>query len=280
MLGVLVFAIIVAMQSRRNERQAAQIYSSSSSSAASSSTNTANVNYDDLKNLVITRFNKVEPTQWGTDTTGVVIKFSANDKSFALTLDACGGPGANGYDSELIDFLRREQIPATLFLGGRWIKANRSTAQELAKEPLFEIENHGTIHRPCSANGKSAYGILGTKNVGEIVDEIELNARTIESITNKKPQYYRAGTAFTNEICPQVAAELGNKVISFALAGDAGATLPAAQIKTAFGKLQPGDIVVIHMNHPDKDTAEGMTQVIPILKSNGWKFVKLNDIKI
>jgi len=67
-------------------------------------------------------------------------------KLIAFTFDACGGRHS-GYNAKLIDYLRRERIPATLFVTGLWIEKNRETFAELAKEPLFEIENHGLLHR-------------------------------------------------------------------------------------------------------------------------------------
>src|SRR5258708_792652 len=95
---------------------------------------------------------------------------SAAGRVIALTFDACGGPGGSGYDQALIDFLRRRQVPATLFLNSRWIDANPAAFHLLAAEPLFEIGNHGTRHRPLSVTGRSAYGIPGTRSAGEAYD--------------------------------------------------------------------------------------------------------------
>jgi peptidoglycan/xylan/chitin deacetylase (PgdA/CDA1 family) len=94
----------------------------------------------------------------------------------ALTFDACGGPGGSGYDRALIDFLRRREIPATLFINSRWIDANPAIFRRLAAEPLFEIANHGTRHRPLSVTGRSAYGIPGTRSAAEVYDEISASS--------------------------------------------------------------------------------------------------------
>jgi peptidoglycan/xylan/chitin deacetylase (PgdA/CDA1 family) len=39
-------------------------------------------------------------------------------------------------------------VPATLFVNARWIEANPRQFRQLAADPLFEIANHGTEHRP------------------------------------------------------------------------------------------------------------------------------------
>lgn len=155
---------------------------------------------------IIFKYKNLEPTQWGEKVTGVKTKLKTDDRVIALTFDACGGKTGSGYDKELIDYLLKEKIPATLFINYRWIKKNQSVFLSLSKNPLFEIANHGSEHKPLSVNGKSAYGI--------------------------------------KEVC-----------------------LTAV----------PGSIIIAHMNHPEKETAEGMKLVIPELKKRGFKFVKLSD---
>jgi len=66
-----------------------------------------------------------------------------------------------GYDAKLIKFLEKEKIPAALFISGRLIDTNPIIFRELAKNSLFEIENHGLNYRPCSVTGRSIYGIEG-----------------------------------------------------------------------------------------------------------------------
>lgn len=77
-------------------------------------------------------------------------------------------------------------IPATLFVKGSWIDANWPSSGSSPPSSLFEIANHGLSHRPCSVNGRSAYGIRGTGSVGELIDEIEKNGRKIEAATGSK----------------------------------------------------------------------------------------------
>ena len=168
-------------------------------------------------------------------------------------------------------------MPATLFINARWIDANPELFQKLAANPLFTIANHGYQHRPASVNGRSIYGINGTKDVGELVDEIELNARKIEQLTGKRPRYYRSGTAYYDEIAVQVAERLDHKVIGFSVLGDAGATYTKEQVTTALLTAVPGSIVILHMNHPESGTGKGVMAAIPQLKKKGFRFVRLSE---
>jgi peptidoglycan/xylan/chitin deacetylase (PgdA/CDA1 family) len=65
----------------------------------------------------------------------VKTKLNTDQKLIALTFDACGGPRGKGYDAKLIKYLKREKIPATLFISGKWIDANPEIFGELTKEP-------------------------------------------------------------------------------------------------------------------------------------------------
>ena len=160
------------------------------------------------------------PRAWGMSIPGVLTYVTSEDPAIALTFDACGGPGGDGYDAELIDYLRRERVPATLFFTSKWISERRATARSLASDPLFEIENHGNAHRPCSVTGRSAWGIRGTRNVGDAVDEIQRGARAILDLTGRSPRFYRPGTAYFDDVCLDVISALGQSPAGFAVNGE------------------------------------------------------------
>ena len=228
----------------------------------------------------IAKFSGRVPREWGEVVKGVKTKLNTDQKVLALTFDACGGPKGNGYDAKLIDFLIAEAIPAALFISGKWMDANPEVFQTLSANPLFEIENHGLTHRPCSATGRSIYGIKGTKSVGDIYDEIEGNGLKILNLTGRRPRYYRPGAAYCDEICVEIASALGYEVVSFSVRGDAGATHSKRQVEEALLHSAPGSIILMHMNHPEGATARGVSAVVPELKKCGFTFVKLSEFDL
>lgn len=232
-----------------------------------------------LKAKIIKKYTNLIPKQWGEKVSGVMTQFKTKDKLVALTFDACGGKSGSKFDRKLIDYLVKKQIPATLFINARWIDANYETFMALAKNPLFEIENHGFWHKPLSVTGKGVYGIKGTASPGEVFDEIMLNQRKIEKLTGRKPIYFRSGTAFYDEVAVKIANDTGVQAVSFNVLGDAGATFSVSQIKKACLNAKPGSILIFHMNHPEKHTAEGIAKSIPLLQARGIKFVRLEDVK-
>jgi peptidoglycan/xylan/chitin deacetylase (PgdA/CDA1 family) len=229
------------------------------------------------KERIISTFSGRVPQEWGEGVTGVRTRLNTSQRVLALTFDACGGPRGLGYDAKLIQYLETERVSATLFISGRWMDANLEIFKKLSKNPQFEIENHGLKHKPCSAMGRSVYRIEGTKNVGEIYKEIELNASKIMNLTGRKPKYYRPATSYCDEICVEIANVLGYEVVNFSVPGDSGATYSEKQVKEALSNAPPSSIILMHMNHPERDTAEGVTAAIPGLKRRGFRFVKLSE---
>lgn len=236
-------------------------------------------NYLALRENVSKEFAHSKPGNWGEFVKGVDEDIVTNKKIIAFTFDACGGKNADGYDAELIDFLRKEKIPATLFVTGKWIDANYSTFIELSKDPLFEIENHGLNHQPCSVDGESEYGIHGTKDIPDAIDEIEANAIKIEEITGRKPKFYRSATAYTDEACAKIAKQLGITIISFdVLSNDAMPFISKTIIeKSVLDNVKPGALIIMHFNRPKWNTYEAMLFIVPELKKQGYIFAKLED---
>jgi peptidoglycan/xylan/chitin deacetylase (PgdA/CDA1 family) len=226
---------------------------------------------------IIAKFSGRVPHEWGEVVQGVKTRLNTNQKVLALTFDACGGPRGSDYDEKLIRYLENEKISATLFISGKWIDANPDILPALSKNPLFDIENHGLNHKPCSAMGRSAYGINGTKNIRETFDEIELNGLKLLNLMGRKSKYYRPGTTFCDEICVEVANALGYEVVNFSVRGDAGATLSKKQVKEGLLHSAPASIILMHMNHPEGQTADGLMEAIPELRKRGFRFVKVSE---
>lgn len=229
-----------------------------------------------LENFPFEEFQQT-PTQWGEDVTGVKTSFKTEQQEMALTFDACGGDFGSRFDESLLTFLQKEEIPVTLFVNEQWITENEAIFLDLASNPLFQIENHGTDHKPLSVSGGDAWGIKATEDPQEVYEEIMSNDETVKDLTNKEMTLFRSGTAYYDEVAVEIANELGYEVVNFDILGDAGATYTSEQVKNALLQAEKGSIALLHMNQPESGTAEGVKQAIPHLKEMGFNFVLLND---
>jgi len=221
-----------------------------------------------------------EPQEWGEHVTGVKNRMHTDELKVALTFDLCGGPFGNQLDEDIVDYLRNEQIPATLFVNERWILDNEAAFLDLANDDLFEIENHGSEHVPLSVTGQEAYGIQGTTHAHEVTEEVLSNQRTITERTGSSPSFFRSGTAFYDEVSVEIVQALGLEVVNFDVVGDAGATYSADQVQHAIESVSPGSIVLLHLNQPESDVSEGVKRAIPTLQANGYTFVHLNAFSL
>ena len=226
------------------------------------------------REIDLSKFDR-SPHEWGENVTGVKTRFRTDNKEIALTFDACGGDYGNGYDEKLISFLREEQVPATLFVNERWINKNEAIFLELADDPLFQIENHGTDHAPLSVNGGEAWGIPATGSVDEAYNEIMNNHETVKNLTGSDMRLFRSGTAYYDEVAVELANTLGYEVVNFDILGDAGATYTSAQVRESLLAAEPGSIALLHMNQPTSGTAEGVREAVPQLVAQGYEFVLL-----
>lgn len=233
-----------------------------------------------VSSLLLASLGAQEPVQWGENVTGVVTTFISSKNEIALTFDACGGSAKSSqFDTELIHFLNENHIPATLFINSRWIHSNPDAFKQLAANPLFEIANHGTAHRPLSVNGKSVYNIEGTASPEEVEREINGNGDLIEKLTGKRPLFFRSGTAYYDEQAVAIARKNGVEIGGFSVLGDAGATYSSDKVAHQLTNAKSGDIVLLHMNHPESGTREGVIQAVMKLKAQGFNFVRLSDVE-
>ncbi len=226
---------------------------------------------------IVARYAGVAPVAWGLDVPGVVTRLPTQERVVALTFDACGGPQGSGYDAALIETLQATRTPATLFLNDRWIHAHPEVTAELAGQPLFEIANHGTQHRPLSVTSRTVYGIGGTADPGEVYDEVFGNHQNLARVTGAEPSFFRSGTAHYDDVAVRIARDLGEVVVNFDVNGDAGATFAPQDVAAALKSAAPGSIILCHMNQPTSGTARGVATALPQLAQAGFRFVHLSE---
>lgn len=224
---------------------------------------------------IIDEFAGRRPTQFGMFLPGMI---RHGKRRVALTFDACGGSRGSGFDKKIISTLRKRRVPATLFLNSRWIQTHPHLAADLADDPLFELGNHGWLHRPLTVAGQSAYGIKGTRSVGEAYDEIARGLHAVAELTGKAPTWYRPGTAWADDIGVAIAQRLGLRVVSFSINVDAGATASKPQVVANLKKARRTDITLAHVNQPHGRTGEGLAKELPKMIHAGRHFGTLTKV--
>lgn len=232
-----------------------------------------------LKSSIIAKYKDSTPTQFGENLNGVITHFKTNKKELALTLDACGGRNGSNLDHNLINLLKKYNIKATLFINQRWIKANKKEFLELAKNPLFEIANHGTKHLPLATTSKTIYGIHSTNSLDSLINEVLENENLIYELSGKLTPFFRSGTAYYDDVALLVLKDLGFNAIGFSFSADFGATLSEKGIIKQMLNAKSGDIILAHMNHPESNVANAFSVSLPKLLDSGFEFVHLSNVR-
>jgi peptidoglycan/xylan/chitin deacetylase (PgdA/CDA1 family) len=212
---------------------------------------------------------------------------ATGQKIVALTFDADMTPGmlrelksgkvASWYNEKVIEALRQQQVPATLFLTGLWIETYPTATKQLAADPLFELGNHsyshGAFHSPCY----SLFPIPESKQAAEVQKTDDLLSKY--AMSYKK--YFRFPGLCSDAAAVKKVEDQGYTVIGGDVDGaDAFEKSPKWVAADVVSHVRPGSIVVLHMhggpNAPA--TAGALPDIITKLRSEGYTFVKVSDL--
>ncbi|WP_370675672.1 polysaccharide deacetylase family protein [Pleomorphomonas sp. PLEO] len=197
----------------------------------------------------------------------------AGDRAVALTFDACSGT----VDSRILDELIAEHIPATVFVTHRWLRRNAATAALLlAHSDLFEIENHGENHVPAITDQPSVFGLPTAGSLTAVSQEVLGGAAAVTATFGRAPVWYRDASARYSRDAVELIGNLGYRIAGYSLNADVGASLPAASVSKRIAAAKPGDVIIAHINHPERPAGAGVVEGIRLLVAKGMRFERLD----
>jgi peptidoglycan/xylan/chitin deacetylase (PgdA/CDA1 family) len=223
--------------------------------------------------------------------TGVVrrVILKGPRKLIALTFDLCEQPGEiAGYDGAIVDYLRSQNIKATLFAGGKWLRSHEVRAQQLMADPLFEVGSHGEAHRNLRklAGDRLVNEILGPQRSYEIVRarlaarQCAAGAPDAMSAVPARIALFRLPYGACDARALQALHDQGLTPIQWDFAtGDPDRHQSArAIVQTMLRHARPGAIIVAHANGRGWHTAEALRQAVPLLRAKGYEFVTVSEL--
>lgn len=195
------------------------------------------------------------------------------DTAIALTFDACSG----GIDHRILDELITDRVPATIFVTHRWLKRNAETVAVLkANADLFEIENHGDQHIPAITDQASLFGLTTAGTLEAVAAEVTGGAEAVFGAFGTSPHWYRdAGARYSRDAIDLIGT-MGYRIAGYSLNADVGASLPAQAVEKRIAAARPGDVIIAHINHPERPSGEGVSEGIRALIRKGVRFQRLD----
>ncbi len=202
----------------------------------------------------------------------------------ALTFDLCEvEKQISGYDFEIVDFLRANNIRATFFACGKWMRSHPEKTIQLMSDPLFEIGNHGWNHKNfCLLDKNQAMDqILWTQAQYELLWEKMLqNPCFQQKEIPGVPRVFRFPFGRCNAEALGILQELGLPAIQWdVVSGDAAKSQTAQAItELVLRKAKPGSIVIFHANGRGHGTAGSLPVIVPKLRARGFQFVTVSEL--
>lgn len=199
----------------------------------------------------------------------VVSRGPRKEKLIALTFDACSTRGVSHFDEAVIRELIRAEVPATLFLGGKWMEEHPDETIELTRYPQFEFANHTHLHPH-----------LQRESNARVREEISRTQDVLYTLTGRRARLFRAPYAELDERVARLVGEAGLVSVQYDLAsGDPDRNVSAKRLIDYVSDMaRNGSIVVMHMNGRGWHTAEALPRIIFRLRKKGFRFVTVGEM--
>lgn len=217
------------------------------------------------------------------------VRVVPGDQPVALTFDLCEqADDVTGYDRAIVNTLRDQQVHATFFAGGKWLRNHEEKAQQLMADPRFEIGNHGWTHGNLR--------MLSGQHMREQIVWTQAEYQRIWQRLAERAERQGLGEAmrgvpaqpntlrFPYGTCSpeslRTVNELGLKAIQWdVVSGDAAkGQAPAVMAQRIIQQVKPGSIVVFHANGRGHGTSAALPSVVKELREKGYRFVTVSEL--
>ena len=209
------------------------------------------------------------------------------DKAVALTFDLCElAARSSGYDDAIVAYLRARAIPATFFVGGKWLRSHRERGLQLMADPLFELGNHAWTH--------GNFGIMDERSMREQIlwtqayyeemrEELLARARSrgrdAQALVAPALQLFRLPYGRCSPSALRLLHSLGLRVIQWDVSAEsAGDNSRPGMAQHVADRVRPGSILLFHANEVPKGSAALLAGVVPLLQKRGFRFVKVGEL--
>ncbi|MGN7661457.1 MAG: polysaccharide deacetylase family protein [Anaplasma sp.] len=210
-------------------------------------------------------------------------------KVVALTFDFCElSTKTSGYNGKIIDFLRQREIPATLFLGGKWMRSHPERAMQLIADPLFEIGNHAWTH--------GNFALLPSKEARMQVECTEKQYELLRNVITERlqtvaadqvweeltkiptsPSLFRLPYGRVKRKNLRLLHKMGVKVIQWDVVVPEWERVTGAFVANQM-QVRSGSILLMHGTAVPSYTLENLTAIVRILSERGYRFVTVTEL--
>lgn len=212
------------------------------------------------------------------------VRMADGRKVVALTFDLCEmAVVSSGCDMEILGFLRAEGIPATLFMGGKWMRTHAARVRQImARGDLFEIGNHAWTH--------GNFALLDARGMREQALWTQAQYELLrESLPDggasvpPAPALFRLPYGRCNDGALRALAGMGFRVIQWDVVAESGADTrnprtAEREARKVAARTGPGSILLFHANLVPRGSAQLLRATVAALRDRGFAFAKAGDL--
>jgi peptidoglycan-N-acetylglucosamine deacetylase len=191
------------------------------------------------------------------------------EPAVAITFDACA-TRSHGYsfDRRAFDVVKRERVPVTIFVSGRWVESHGDVMAELAADPLVEFGDHSYDHPHMSH-----------LPVARIVEEIDQTEAALAKY-GRRSVAFRPPFGEWSARLVYVVQDLKLPTVTWdVVSGDPSAhTTIEGMIRNVVPKARNGSIIVFHINGRGLKTADALPAIVRELRQRGFRFVQVSEL--
>lgn len=205
----------------------------------------------------------------------IALTFDADMTDHMLTQLANGSVRSYA-NLAVLDRLERDEVPATFFLTGKWVRRYPDVTTRIAANPRFELANHSYGHRGFTRDCYS----LGQVPPHEMTADVAKTFDIIESFGGRQTRYFRFPGLCHDEAALAAMRPLGLTVVDGdVVSGDPFATDWRPIVTAVLGKVQPGSIVIMHVTEANAQyTDEALPHILAGLRAKGLTPVPLSEL--
>ncbi|HEX5569320.1 MAG TPA: polysaccharide deacetylase family protein [Streptomyces sp.] len=185
--------------------------------------------------------------------------------------------GARHDNPALIAALRREKVPATVFMTGVWARSYPHQARAIGSDPLFEVAGHSYSHHAFAPDCRDLPELASDKQLADV--RKGLAAIRAAGVENPAPYFRFPGGCHDDRSRRALAPSGVTAVAGDVLGGDAGASDAEAVAERVLTDVRPGSVVILHCDRGRAPvTEQAVRRIVPELRKRGYRLVRVSEL--
>lgn len=189
-----------------------------------------------------------------------IYRGNPNKKMISLMINVAWG---NEYIELILNTLERENVKATFFLDGSWLKKYPDVAKQI-QAGGHEMSNHAYTHPDMKMLSREAQ-----------YNQITKTESLLKSTLNVKNKWFAPPSGSFNQATVQIAEEQGLKTVLWTI-DTIDWQKPSADtvLRRISAKLEPGALILMH---PTSSTRDAIGGIIAIAKARGYSIGTVSE---